>query len=222
MTMGDNLKNRMDKLGISPVVATIVLVVAAVAAAVIVAVYVSGLYVSRTAVVAGTIDGTIHDNDNTSYENYMNENILIIFQTTQGFLRDVGDPTDGLTVALGSTRRLWGEFIASVRGEVDYSKGYVSAEGSWKGISGLTGDNGIHWSLFVPITSAGRLQQGSSVYLRLWALTNADNLSSPKIQPSARLLWDYSDDLTITVSCRADSFTTSWGTVRLYGFNWIA
>jgi flagellin-like protein len=102
--MGDNLKNRMDRQGISPVVATIILVVAAVAAAAIVAVYVSRLSVDNTVVVAGAINGIINDNDNTSFENYMNENVLITFHTTQGYLSDVGDPTDGLAVSIGSTQ----------------------------------------------------------------------------------------------------------------------
>jgi len=220
--LGDNLKNIMDKRGISPVVATIILIAATVAAAAIVAVYVSGVYVGRTVVVAGAIDGTIYDNDNTSLENYMNENVLIVFATTQGYLRDVGDPSDGLQVAIGSTRHGWGEFIASVRGQVNYNKGYVEAEGKWTGISGLSSSQGIHWKLYVPITSAGRLEKGVSAYLRLWARTNADNIDSVKIQPYAKMLWDYSDDLTITVSCRGDSFTTTWNTVRLYGFNWVA
>jgi len=214
--MGDNLKNRMDRQGISPVVATIILVVAAVAAAAIVAVYVFGLNVSSTAVVAGAINGTIYDNDNTSFDNYMNENILITFYTTQGYLREVGDPTDGLAVSIGSTRWASGVFVASVRGQVDYSKAYVSAEGNWTSISGLSGNQGIHWSLYVPITSAGRLQTGSTASLHLWALTNADNLNSPKIQPDVRLLWDAGDELTITISCRGDTLKTS-GTVTLDG-----
>ena len=213
------MKNIMDRRGISPVVATIILVAAAVAAAVVVAVYVSGLYVGRTAVVAGSIDGVIYDNDPTSIENYKNENVLIYFATTQGYLRDVGDPNDGLQVAIGSSRNGWGEFTASVRGQVNYSSGYVASSGVWTG-DGLPTNSGIRWTLYVPVTTAGRLQTGTSAFLRLWALENAAN-ENIKLQPTVKLLWDYYDDLTITVSCRADSFTTSFGTVRLFGFNWI-
>jgi flagellin-like protein len=210
----------MDRRGISPVVATIILIAAAVAAAAIVAVYVSGLYVGRTAVVAGTIDGVVYDNDPTSLENYKNENVLIYFATTQGYLRDVGDPNDGLTVAVGSSRNGWGEFIASVRGQVNYDKGYVESSGVWTG-DGLPTNSGIRWTLYVPVTTAGRLQTGSTAFLRLWALDNAENIYGPKLQPTKKVLWDYYDDLTITVSCRGDSFTTSFGTVRLFGFNWV-
>ena len=201
-------------------VATIILVAATVAAATVVAIYVSGIYVSRTSVVAGAIDGVVNDNDPTSLENYRNENVLISFFTTQGYLRDVGDPNDGLIVAVGSSRNGWGEFEASVRGQVNYNKGYVKAGGVWTG-SGLPAGSGIRWNLYVPVTTAGRLATNVSAYLRMWAIADATNENSAKLQSSVKLLWDYYDDLVITIACRGDAFTTSFGTVRLFGFNWV-
>jgi hypothetical protein len=173
-------------------------------------------------VVAGAIDGTVYDNDPTAGESYQNENVLITFCTTSGYLRDVGDPDDGLVVTIGSTRYGWGPFQATVRGQTNYGNGYVEKSGTWTDITGLSDNQGIRWKLYVPVTTAGRLSTGVNAYLYLWAREDANNVNSAKISPTTKLLWDYYDDLTITVSCRGDSFTTSWGTVRLYGFNWIA
>jgi flagellin-like protein len=218
--LGDGLKNITDKRGISPVVATILLVATTVAAATVIAVFVSGLYISRVSTVAGEINGTVYDNNPTAAENYQNENVLIRFALTSGYFRDVGDPNDGLAVTIGSTRYNWGPFQADVRGITTYDVGYVQNTGAWK-IPGL-GDNGIFWKLYVPVRTDGRLSTGVNAYLYLWARENADNLYSAKLEPTTKLLWDYYDDLTITVSCRGDSFTTSFGTVRLFGTNWVA
>jgi len=213
----------MDKRGVSPVVATILLVAATVAAATVIAVFVSGLYVGRTSMVSGEVNGTVYDNDPTAVENYQNENVLISFNTTSGYLRDVGDPNDGLLVTIASTRYGWGPFQATVRGQTDYGNGYVQKSGGWTGISGLPpGDSGIYWKLYVPVTTAGRLERGVNAYLYLYARDNAYDLSSAKLEPPTKLLWDYYDDLSITITCRGDSFTTSFGTVRLFGFNWVA
>jgi len=212
----------MDKRGISPVVATILLIAATVAAASVIAVYVSGIYVSSTRMVAGDVSGVVYDSDNTAKENYQNENVLITFFTTAGYLRDVGDPVDGLIVTLGSTRYGWGPFQASMRGDVDYGKGYVEENDAWP-IPGLS-NKGIRWKLYVPVTTAGRLEKGVNAYLYLWAdndLTTPVVNATGKIVPTTRMLWDYYEDLTVTVSCRGDSFTTSFGTVRLFGFNWV-
>jgi len=221
------LKNATDKRGISPVIATILLVATTVAAATVIAVFVSGLYIGRVSLVSGTIDGTVYDNNSTAIENYANENVLITFATTSGYLRDVGDSNDGLLVTIGSTRYGWGPFQASVRGQINYGSGYVMATGntsslfpSWR----VSPDNarGIYWKLYVPVTTAGRLSTGVNAYLYLYAREDADNLDGLKLQPTGKLLWDYYDDLTITVACRGDAFTTSFGTVRLFGFNWVA
>jgi flagellin-like protein len=216
----------LGRRGVSPVIATILLIASTVAAAAIVAVYVSGIYVSRTAVVAGNADGTIYDSDNTANEMYKNENVLITFYTTYGYLREVGDLADGLVVTIGSATHGWGPFQASARGQTNYDAGHVEASGYWKDtIPGLSGNQGIRWKLYVPVTAAGRLSQGVNAYLYLWAdknVTTSTIQASGKVSPATKLLWDYYDDLTITVSCRADSFTTTWGTIRLFGQNWIA
>jgi len=206
------------------VIATILLVATTVAAATVIAVFVSGLYVGRVSLVSGEINGTVYDSDNSAKENYQNENVLITFCTTSGYLRDVGDPNDGLLVTIGSTRYGWGPFQASMRENVDYDNGYVQMTGTWT--SGFEGTNGIAWKLYVPVTTAGRLATGVNAYLYLWARKDVtapySNDETSWLSPDTKMLWDYYDDLTITISCRGDSFTTSFGTVRLFGFNWVA
>jgi len=167
--------------------------------------------------VAGDFIGEIYDND-TPRGSFKNENVTITFYTTQGYLRDVGDPSDGLTVTIGSSQRGWGPFQADVKGQTNYENGFVEENGTWTSISGLSGNQGILWKLYVPITSAGRLEKDVCAYLGLWARMDVDNVDSAKLQPYTKLLWDAHDDLTITVSCRGDSFTTYFGTVRLLYF----
>ena len=216
---GDRLKI-LGRRGISPVIATILLIATTVAAATIVAVYVSGLYVGRTAVVAGNVDGVIYDSDPTAVESYKNENVLITFYTTYGYLREVGDLADGLLVTVGSSTHNWGPFQASIRGQTNYDAYHVEKSGVWTGIPGLSDNQGIRWKLYVPVTTAGSLSQGVKAYLYLWAdkdVTTSTILASGKISPATKLLWDDRDDLTITISCRGDSFPTTPSTVKLYG-----
>jgi hypothetical protein len=211
----------MNQKGIAPLAIVVIVIVAAVCVGFsIYYLYNSGRYIDGWEIVTGAIDGVIYDNDPTIVENYKNENVLITFYMTYGYLRDVGNLSDGLVVTLGSTQHDWGPFQATVRGEKDYGKGYVERSGAWTGIPGLSDSQGIHWKLHVSVTATGRLEKGENACLYLWALENADNENSKKLQSSVKLLWDDHDDLTITISCLGDSFTTSFGTVRLFGQPW--
>lgn len=206
---------RREERGISPIIATILLITATVAAASIIAVYVAGLYVPGTRIVAGDIDTTVYDNDNTATENYKNENILITFYTTQGYLRNVGDPERGLTVTFASPRRGWGPIVADVKDQTNYAPGYVEENDTTEIATGQR----IAWKLYVPVTAAGRLEEGVRAYLYVRAVTT-DDYNGPKLH--SPVFWDDEDDWTIQISCYGDAFTTSYGTVRLLGTNWIA
>jgi hypothetical protein len=157
-----------------------------------------------------------YDNDNTSLENCQNENVLILFYTPG--LENVGSPSDGLVVTVGSPMRSWGPFQAAVRGQTNYEKGYVERSGSWTD-TGLSGKQGIRWKLQVPVETDGRLSSGMNAYL--WARENADNLYSAKLQPTTKLLWDDHDNLTVEVHCHEYSLTPPFGTLKLFGFNWV-
>jgi hypothetical protein len=166
--------------------------------------------------VEGNASAAVHDNDSSYYvENYKNENITITFYTTTGYLRYVGDPERGLTVTLGCPKWGWGPFVADVRGQTDYSKGAVSENGKWA-VSATTGTY-IRWRLYIPVTTAGRLDEGTYAYLSLGTDNSLTAVENDKVHPDAKMLWDDGDDLTFSVSCYGDSFTTSSGTVRLYG-----
>lgn len=208
------MRRLAEEKGISPIIATILLIAATAVAAGTIAVYVTGLYVPTARVVAGDIDGTVYDADNTVGEDYTNENVVITIKMTSGYLRDVGDSERGMTVTLSSGFRGWGPFVADVRGQTDYANGYVTKTGVWD----VDANTYIHWKLWVPVTADGRFE--STAYLYLWADTD-DNVANGYTEP-ARLLWDEGDDLGITVASRGDSFTTTFGTVRLFGRNWIA
>ncbi|MEW6222758.1 MAG: archaellin/type IV pilin N-terminal domain-containing protein [Candidatus Hadarchaeota archaeon] len=212
---------RRDKKGISPIIATILLIAVTVAAAGTIAVYVSGLYISSTRIVAGTASANIYDSDNTSGEEFKNENVLITFSTTTGNLRYVGDADRGLTITLSSPRRGWGPFVADTKGQTNYSAGSVSEQSSWSVASGVN----IVYKVYVPVTSAGRLEEGAVGYLIVKSATlgypaqTVDN--AVKVASSTRVLWEDDDDWTVSVSSYGDSFTTQYGTVRLFGSNWI-
>jgi hypothetical protein len=204
-----------DRRGISYAVKLIVLFfVVIVAVTAIVAVYLSEQhYVDGLVIVAGDFNGVVYDNDNTLTENYQNENVLITFYMTYGYLRNVGDPSDGLVVTVGSQQNSWGPFLADARGQVDYGNGYVTENGEWTG-GGLPTNARIRWELHVPVTSAGHLEKGENAYLYLWA----ESVTGGKLQPSIKLLWDNGDNLMISVASSGDAFTAPYGTVRLLGF----
>ncbi|MEW6592703.1 MAG: archaellin/type IV pilin N-terminal domain-containing protein [Candidatus Hadarchaeota archaeon] len=210
---------RRDKKGISPIIATILLIAVTVAAAGTIAVYVSGLYVSSTRIVAGTASANVYDSDNTAAEEFRNENVLVSFSTTVGNLRYVGDTDRGLTITLSSTRRGWGPFVADVKGQTNYGVGSVSENNSWTIVTGSV----ILWKLYVPVTTAGRLDEGQVGLLKLRSGASGvvDFNDAPKLPISTRILWDKDDDWTISVSSYGDSFTTSFGTIRLFGSNWV-
>ncbi|MEM3401795.1 MAG: type IV pilin N-terminal domain-containing protein [Candidatus Hadarchaeales archaeon] len=211
---------RKEERGISPVIATILLIASTVAAASVIAVYVSGLYVGTTRVVAGDIDASVLDCDNGPGESYVNENVTITFKTTQGYLRNVGDPDRGLTVTFRSQRRGWGPIVADVKGQTNYAQGWVKKDGVFTVATGQY----IVWRLYIPITSAGRLEQGTRGYLYVASSNGVNDTvdNARKLSATTKILWDDEDDWEIQVSCYGDSFSTSFGTVRLMGSNWIA
>ncbi|MEW6222919.1 MAG: hypothetical protein AB1476_06435 [Candidatus Hadarchaeota archaeon] len=164
--------------------------------------------------VAGTASATVYDSDPTSAESYNNENILITFSTTTGYLRYVGDTGQGLTVTISNPRTGWGPFIVDVKGQTDYSNEHVIENGIW-----TASGNNVFWKLYVPVTADGKFESGATAYLYLYTYGPIDS-RLPVTKPSATL-WDHDDDLTFSVSCYGDTFTTSFGTVRLFGSNWI-
>lgn len=219
-------KNKMDVRGISPVIATILLIAATVAAGTIIAVYVSSLYVSPGRVIAGDIDGNLLDRDNTAGEDFLNENVVISLKTTTGYLRATGDSERGLQVVMSSDRRGWGPITADVRGQTNYASGYISESGIWNGtVFGSTApaannaDN-VYWYLYVPVRADGRLEEGTPATLKLFTY-GKPGIAATKADRSALVIWDEDEDIRISVSCYGESFSTAYGTVRLYSSNWV-
>lgn len=98
----------MEEKGISPIIATILLIAVTAVAAGVIAAYVSGLYVATPSVIAGTADGYVYDRDNDTGEtNYQNGKVVIVATLTSGRLRDVTDPDRGFTITLTNPETGW-------------------------------------------------------------------------------------------------------------------
>lgn len=98
----------MEEKGISPIIATILLIAVTAVAAGVIAAYVSGLYVTPPSVIAGTADGYVYDRDNNTGEtNYQNGKVVIIATLTSGRLRDVTDPDRGFNITLTNPETGW-------------------------------------------------------------------------------------------------------------------
>lgn len=221
------MKIKTDIRGISPIIATILLIAVTVAAGAVIAVYVSGLYVSGGTPVAGDISGNIYDSLTGATENYINENVMITFKTTTGYLRDVGDVTEGLQVVVALPPRGWGPLIANGRNQIgQYANGYVDVWGQWSNVFGVNTDN-IVYRIYVPVRSDGRQSEGVIGYLYMYTygkggqVLNAGGTSGTATQSATksltRIIWNNDEYVTISVSSRGDSYTTSFGTVSLYG-----
>jgi flagellin-like protein len=208
------MKNKMDARGITPVIATILLIAATVAAGTLIAVYVSGLYIGGTRIVAGDISGAVFDNTPGPVENYVNENVTIRFKTTTGYLRDIGDPDTGLTVTIRNDAKGWGPVTVSLKGtESNYPKYYCSKADNDLTLKGQT----VGWHLYVPCRTDGRLERGSEGYLYLWTYGTREGKTAAATKPTLVKLWDDDDYIGIVVGAGGDSFTTRFGTVRLSG-----
>ncbi|MEW6592867.1 MAG: hypothetical protein AB1305_04225 [Candidatus Hadarchaeota archaeon] len=168
--------------------------------------------------IPGLISAKVFDGDLGPSENYRNENVIIMFMSGRGVFRYVGHPTQGLTVDVSNVTRGWGPFVADVKGQENYARGYVEENGYW-----VVGDDAyIFWKLYLPnVTVAGRLEESTAAYLYLWGDKddNATNGYGTLYVPTS-LLWNEGDNLELTVQTYWDGkLAGGHVNVTLYGEN---
>jgi len=196
-------KIKSDVRGISPVVATILLIAATGIAAGVIIAYVGGLFVTSPTIRDVTVEGLVYDWDTGATENYLNGDVFITIKVISGGLRDVGDPTYGFNVALSNPRTGWSMSFAQPTG------GFITSYGSpttWTQQDNIypaaTDGENMVGTITVPTTSAGTVAVGSAITI---------SLNMPAVYQSAGVgidnaKWKDKDTINVIISAR-DSVT---------------
>jgi flagellin-like protein len=205
---------RMDDRGISPIIATIILVAVTVTAAGVVAAYVAGLYVpGGTSVLSVTVDGAVFDTNSAQADNYENGDIRIDIKVMSDDIDDVLDTTEPLTITISGQGRAWTSFTMTLENSGTVSESNygsvikVPTTGyNWETDVLDTGDN-IGWRLEVPTTTGGEVDEGMAIHIYLTAQTSGNNI-----------LWDDRDTINLDVVGRGDALSlTGFDGAYLFG-----
>jgi len=220
---------RRDKRGISPIIATILLIAVTAVAAGVIAAFATNLFVPSTSLrVMSCTAATVYDYDNTAQnENYRNGNISIILRVETGTYRSIGDaayggtsvtvsnPLTGFTISVSfpDNTSSWGSSMTGV-GVATFGTGSTG----WTG--GIT-ENSVKMLVTLTPDSQGRLTAGSSISI---LIEPCANLANAHENASSRMtktqMWDEGDQMTVTFTDR-DSATFSGYDARLYGSAWV-
>lgn len=156
----------------------------------------------------GTFEVSVRDNDPSQGEGYLNENLTITYSVFGQYLRNVGDPDLGLTVSVTDLTRSWGPFIADVKGQTDYTRGYIEENGDWT-VSAVE-NTYIRWRLVVPVQSHGEFLAGIDMYLYLWADTDNNEANGyGTAHKPATTLWNTGDSMKVTVTSYGEQVPTT-------------
>lgn len=166
----------------------------------------------------GAFEIEAFDGDPGPAENYSNENLVIRFHVSEGTIKMVGDPDRGITIDVWNLTRDWGPFFADVREQENYEPGYVEENGYWT-VSD-TQNTYVRWRLHVPITTEGRLENGVTAYLYLWADTDNDETNGygPNYTPVVTL-WDIGDTMKVVIQHWKGTLLTTSDENTIYGVN---
>jgi len=218
---------RNDVRGISPVVATIILIAAAGVSAGVIMAYVSGMGVYTPRVMAGTADGRAFDYDPGAAENYKNANLTITAKVTSGGFRDVGDPTYGFVVRLANPRT--GQTFVVGLGVGNNDAGTTSAIENYgktitlvkttvpAGWTGSTTDNAFKFTLRMSPTSAGTVPVGSTISIDVEGvgLTTAERGAFAEV-------WKDRDTIDVYIAGRDSLTLMGFDGAYLIGIGYIA
>lgn len=166
----------------------------------------------------GSFELEVFDGDPGPAENYANENLVIRFYVSKGYIAMVGDPDRGIAVDVTNLTRGWDTFRADVLGVESYDQGYVENYGYWT-VSD-TQNTHVRWHLHVPVTSKGRLENEVTAYLYLWADTDNDEINGygPEHKP-ATTLWDIGDSVKVVIWHWEGKLLTTSEENTIYGVN---
>jgi flagellin-like protein len=226
--VGDKMRKiKREAKGISPIIATILLIAATAVAGGIIAAYVAGLFVPRPGVpVTARASGTIMDKDTSSVDNYKNAKVMITVEITSDDIDDVLDPTNPLKISLIGHGKVWSTgtidlLATSGLTEADYGT-TIDVDGVIN--AGIAGDN-LYVRVRCPTTSDGELDGGMSLIVDMWPTDDATSPINSTISPATLDTattadwWDERDRINITIAARADALTlTGYSGARLSGF----
>lgn len=231
LLVGDKVRIKRDERGISPIIATILLIAITAVAAGVIASYVAGLYVGGGGIpVTATVSGSVFDWDDSTVDNYVNGKVSIDVTIMTDDIDDVLDSRGTLSVTIISRTRGWSTgslVLGDVAGlsEADYGSTYtVEAV-----IAAISAENGLYVKLTVPTSSGGDIRTGSSIRVDMWptsdtayALRSATSAASFSAPTSAVLdnetYWDQRDTIDLYITGRADSLTlTGFDGAYLFG-----
>jgi hypothetical protein len=153
---------KRDVRGVSPVVATIMLIAAAAVAGGVILGYVGGLFVRTAPLVEGRATGAVYDTIVGAGENYIDGRLALSAEITYGRLRDVTDRAEGFTILLRNGRTGW---------SVSLDQGVITSEptaGSpgtvvFEGTSPAVGGQAADVTVRIPVDSIHRVTAGSTI-----------------------------------------------------------
>jgi len=209
---GDELKRFMEEKGISPVIATILLIATTAVAAGVIAAYVAGLYVSPGTIIAGSADGAVYDRDNDAGEEYTNGSLKLVANLTQGRMRDVDDTAYGFNILLSNARTGWSVSLSLDNKDSGPSPGY-SGTIIFKGDANDNAADGNEITVYLPVNSDHRWVSGSACIIII------DNLApeGPNATAVANPYWDEQDTIDMVFSGRDSLSLTGFSGAYLFG-----
>jgi hypothetical protein len=168
----------------------------------------------------GTFRVEVLDNDSGQGEGYLNENLEIRYILYGKRLLNVGDPDLGLTVGVTNLTRSWGPFIADVKGQTNYRRGYIEENGYWT--VSVAENAYIRWYLIVFVLSEGQLWAEKHFLLYLWADTDNNEANGyGTAHKPATTLWDKEDHVKMTVTSYGEYVSMLPETLTIRGTNLI-
>jgi flagellin-like protein len=160
-----------EERGISPVIATILLISVTAVAAGIIAAYVAGLYIPFLAVRCSVDeDGMVIDTDPTITDSFINGTMRLTWTVMTDDIDDVEDPEEPLTVTVEHPIYGW-TVTASLAGgttdEGDYG-GEVRETGTDSVIDNQGNTHTVNWTVWAPVTTpGGEIDEGMTLNVEI-------------------------------------------------------
>lgn len=211
---------RSDVQGISPVIATIILIAAAGVAAGAIMAYVGGLYVTTPRVVDARLEGAVYDwNENAGVENFKNANMEVAVVLTSGGLRDVLPVLGyGFTIGLSNPTTGWSKSVSGgAAGWTWPSLGtagtatYTETIDNFAGNVGADATNDATLTIKVPVDSDGDVTVGSAITVSFTVESDA------KTATGATKQWDEEHRISVVISGRDGVAKTGYDGAYLSG-----
>ncbi|MDI6884465.1 MAG: type IV pilin [Hadesarchaea archaeon] len=202
---------KREARGISPIIATILLIAVTAVAGGIIAAYVAGLYVPRGGLTCtADASGTIMDKDTGTADNYINGKVIIDVKVMSDDIDDVLDATNPLIITVVGRGKVWktpamnlkDEMTAQGKTEANYGETFTFAKRFEPTVTGATTDN-LYVKVSVPTTAGGEVDEGMSIRIEM----NPCGVDNTLQDPATTDWWDRRDTIDIYISARADALT---------------